>query len=202
MRPNYVLSVTSDYTYKRNCQRAARGRNYYIDYARTMDDALNMLLDNDYVLVIIRADTVDYLSKMRIMKRLRPMPVLVLSYDTPQDMIMPMKMGADFFIASPFNLDYILELGCGVTRLYESGLYSSRTPKFLSYEYLHMDISSRVVLLKGNPLNLTPKEFDVLRLLMENEGDILAYHEIFKKVWGDEYADNAHNVLSVLSQDN
>ena len=193
------MAVTGDYTYKEDMQRAALRRNYRVDYARTMDDALNMLLEKDYMLAVIRADTAaDYLTKLRIMKRLKPMPILVVSYREQRDMITPMKMGADFYIAAPFNLEYILEIGCGLTRLYENGLYLSKMPRFLSYEYLHVDICRREVLLKGNLVDLTQKEFDVLRFLMESEGDVRTYREIFTEVWGEDYVDNSINTLSTI----
>jgi len=199
MRITNVMAVTGDYTYKEDMQRAALRRNHRVDYALTMDDALNMLLEKDYLLAVIQADTAeDYLTKLRIMKRLKPMPILVVSYREQRDMITPIKMGADFYIAAPFNLEYILEIGCGLTRLYENGIYTNRTPKRLSYGYLSVCVDTREVLLKGNQIELTPKEFDILRFLMENEGDVVTYAEIFKEVWGDEYVDNANNVLGCM----
>lgn len=129
-----------------------------------MEEALNILIEKDYLLVVIRADNVDYLPLIKVMKRLKPMPVLVFSYEEPDDKTKHLKTGADIYIATPFNVNYIIKTAYSLSRLYakSNGVNGSQEPKFLTYEYIHILVDSRQVFLKGKLLKLTKKEFAVL----------------------------------------
>lgn len=197
MNNYYVLIVTGDNTYKENTLQEAFKRDLQVEYVKTMEEALNSLLDKDYVLVVIRADTVDYLPLINVMKRLKPMPVLVFSYVEPTEKIQAYT-GADVYITSPFALDYIIESSYALAHLYDNpnDSYTTRQPEFLTYEYVRVCVDSRQVFVRGKEIDIKRKEFDVLCLLMRNRGKVLAYAEIFRQLWGDEYIDNSVNTLS------
>lgn len=195
----YVLVVTGDYTYKDDIQREALlRRNLHMDYAKTMDEAICMLMDIDYVLVVIRAETVDYLPMLKVMHKIKPIPILVFSYAEGTDKGNALQMGANIYITSPYSRDYIIESAYALAQLYvnSNGRYETEQPTFLTYEYVRVCVDSRQVFVKGKLLDLRKKEFDVLCLLMQNQGKVLHYTEIFRQVWGEEYIDSSVNTLS------
>lgn len=199
MSEGRTLSVTGDFTYKDDVQREALlKRNIHVDYVKTMDEAICKLIDIDYLLVVIRADTVDYLPMLKIMRKIRPTPILVFSYVEPEDRLEALDMGAHMYIVSPYSRDYIIENAYSLAQIYKgsNGRYETKQPTFLTYEYIRVCVDSRQVFVKGKEVDLQKKEYNVLCLLMQNQGKVLSYKEIFRRVWGEEYIDNPINTIS------
>lgn len=192
----YILIVTGDSTYKENTLQEASKRDLIVEYVDTMEEALNSLLDKDYILVVIRADTVKYLPLINVMKRLKPMPVLIFSYVEPTDKV-DACADVNVFITSPYALDHIIESSYALARLYNNPneSYLTRQPEFLTYEYLRVCVDSYQVFVKGKEIKLTRNEFNLLCLLMRNRGKILSYSMIFRLIWGEEYVDGSTNSL-------
>ena len=63
-----------------------------------------------------------------------------------------------------------------------------------------MDLATRTVTVSGSLLHLTPREFDLLRLLMEQRGRVLTQRQILSRVWGPEYVDDAHILRTFVHQ--
>jgi two-component system response regulator VanR len=62
---------------------------------------------------------------------------------------------------------------------------------------LIIDVNTHEVLLNEKPLSLTPTEFSILRILCENEGNVVSSERLFHEIWGDEYFNKSNNTITV-----
>lgn len=140
------------------------------------------------------------LDGIQLLGRLRPLsdvPVLVVSARRePIDRVMGLEVGADDYLTKPFVAQ---ELGARVQALLrrsELPAYSSTTRK----KGLAVDVEARRVLLDGEVIDLTPKEFDLLKTLAGARGKNFTREELLDRVWGEEYLGESRRVDLCVSK--
>jgi two-component system KDP operon response regulator KdpE len=124
----------------------------------------------------------DVLKKMR--ENGSPAPVIVLSSRTDETgKVMALDMGADDYVTKPFGMDELLaRIRAAVRhRLQQDG----EKPLFKSGD-LTVDLVRRIVAVRGAEVKLTPREYDLLRLLVAHAGKVLTHKFILREVWGTE----------------
>jgi DNA-binding response OmpR family regulator len=198
----YILLVTGDLTYNEDFAKATLKRSFFTDFAKTMDDAFELIAKNDYLLLDICADNVDYMPELNVIHQFREMPILVYSYMEPSDQLAALQNGAQLFISRPASIEYIVESSLAMARYYQKirlhGPNAGQT--LLTYGSLHMGVETHQVFMKGRNVLLTRKEFDLLHYFIINKGIVLTYEQIYNNVWGwgaDLSYDN-YNVLHSL----
>lgn len=143
----------------------------------------------------------------RVIARLREfseVPVIVLSAkDTIQTKIDLFRMGADDYITKPFDLDELLVRVEAVLKraTYRAGAGENRKQEqkagqSYSYKNLVLDDQAKIVRVNGNKLDLTVKEYGILKLLLENPKKLFSKANLFESVWNEIYypEDNALKV--------
>jgi len=136
------------------------------------------------------------LDGIEFCKRIRQhsdVPILMLTaLDGIDDKVEGLDAGANDYLAKPFSLRELL------ARVRAQLRQKKTTEKtVMEYNDLSLDTSTREVLRSGRQINLTPKEFELLSLLLQNPRHVLTRESIFEKVWGWDY-DGDDNVLEVL----
>ena len=158
-------------------------------------DALQMAKSGTYDLAIldIMLPGMDGWSVLRDLRSSGSLlPVLLLtSLDSIPDRVRGLEMGADDYLVKPFAFS---ELLARVRTILRRG--SSRQPEELSVGDLEMNLIRRKVLRAGQKLELSPKEFALLSLLMRRSGDVLSRTLIAEQVW-DMNFDSDTNVVDV-----
>ena len=129
----------------------------------------------------------DGLTALGIIRRESNVPVILLTAKSEDgDKIMGLDMGADDYVTKPFNpaeviarvrsqLRRYMQLGCG-----------SPTPGVLSVGGITLDTERRSVTADGDPVTLTPTEFEILKLLISSPGKVFSPKEIYRRVWGGD----------------
>ena len=119
-------------------------------------------------------------------------PVLILSArDAVQDRIKGLNLGADDYLAKPFSFEELLARVRSLLRR-----HGGKKSTVFSHRDLKLDLLSRSVQRKGQPIELTAREFALLELFMQNPGRVLTRTMITEKVW-DSYFDSDTNLLDV-----
>lgn len=129
---------------------------------------------------------IDVLKKIRIDKDLKNIPVIMLTAkDTEHNKIEGLNVGADDYITKPFSIKELLARINSVLRRYN--VNNVNQVDVLTIGNLKLDLEKHQVLKNNEKIDLTFKEFELLRLLLENRGKVLSRNYLLDKIWGYEY---------------
>ena len=132
------------------------------------------------------------LDGIEVIKRIRewsPVPIIVLSVrDRENDKVAALDAGADDYLTKPFGVG---ELLARIRAALRRSLQQTPEPVFTS-NGLVVDLTRRRVTVDGGDVQLTPTEYDILRLLVTHAGKVLTHGQILKQVWGIAYQEQPH----------
>lgn len=129
-------------------------------------------------------DGLEILKKMKNTPDYKKIPVFMVTAKTTEiDKVKGLDLGADDYISKPFG---IMELISRVKALLRRTL-NLEEEKVLSYESVVMDVEKRAVYVNNDAVELTYKEFELLKLLLQNSGIVLRREVIMDRVWGTEF---------------
>jgi two-component system KDP operon response regulator KdpE len=130
-------------------------------------------------------------------------PILVLSArDREADKVAALEAGADDYLAKPFGM---AELHARISAILRragppSDANPGDRPGLIRLGELELDVDTYAVRVSGEPIHLTPLEFEVLRVLVEHTGRLVTYGRLLRAVWGSAYGDEAHYVHVYVGQ--
>ena len=156
--------------------------------AHTGREALEVMDKEDIQLVLmdIMMPDLDGISAMVKIREKSNVPVILLtakSEDT--DIILGLNSGADDYITKPFNPVEVMARVRSALRRYTLLGGDRPKPDCLRIGGLELNDREKSVTLDGERLSLTPTEYDILKLLMENSGQVFSPKEIYRRVWQD-----------------
>lgn len=130
---------------------------------------------------------IDLLKKIRADKDLKNIPIIMLTAkNVESDKIEGLNSGADDYITKPFSIKELLARVNSVLRRYHANGYCE-DKKDLSVGNLKLDLQKHEVVKGNKKIDLTLKEFELLRILLENKGKVLSRNYLLDKIWGYEY---------------
>ena len=193
-----ILVVDDEAQIVRALQTSLQGAGYEVDVATTAAEALaraaahppaGVILD----LVLPDGSGIDVCRELR---RWTNAPVLVLSaLGDEQEKIAALDAGADDYVTKPFGIEELLaRLRAALRRV------DAPTDPVVELGELVVDLERRLVTLRGEPVPLTPIEFELLRLFVRNEGKLLTHPTILREVWGPAYGTESHYLHVYVSQ--
>lgn len=148
----------------------------------------------DVIILDVMLPGLDGLAVARRLREARNQtPVLMLTaQDTPSNVIAGLDSGADDYLTKPFSFDVLLARLRAVSR-------RGAIPRAVCLEVgdLKLDPSTRRVTRAEQPVNLTPREFSLLELLMRNHGRVITRDTILESVWGFD-SDVAENTIEAF----
>jgi len=156
--------------------------------AFTGREALEVLSREDIHLVLmdIMMPELDGISATAALRAKSNIPVILLtakSEDT--DKVLGLTIGADDYVTKPFNPVELIARVKAQLRRYTNLGGMQRPESSISVGGIELDDRSKSVSLDGEPVQLTPTEYDILKLLMENQGRVFSSSQIYKEVWND-----------------
>ena len=152
-------------------------------------EALELLDREDIHLVLldIMMPVLDGVSALSRLREFSNVPVILLtakSEDT--DKVLGLNIGADDYITKPFNpVELLARVRSQLRRYLQLGGGAVRE-SVLSIGPISLDDGSKTVTLDGEPVNLTPREYEILKLLMQNPGRVFHPRDLYRKVWNEE----------------
>jgi two-component system KDP operon response regulator KdpE len=157
--------------------------------AETGSEALDLaaVRPPDAAIVDLVLPDIDGIAVTRTLREWSQMPILVLSaVGEEEQKVRALEAGADDYITKPFGTREL------VARLHAALRRSARgeeEPR-IQADGLEIDLAARVVRRDGEPIHLTPIEFDLLRVLARNRGRLMTHRKLLAEVWGPEYVDD------------
>jgi len=183
-----ILVIEDDPSILLGLKKNLEFEGYTVLVAQDGEQGLEMAFDSkpDLILLDIMLPQVNGFEICRSVRKHEPaVPILMLSAkDQEIDKIMGLDLGADDYITKPFSVKELLARVKAALRRTRA-LDGEHEP--FHFGDIEVDYSGRVLRLKGDPLECTPKEFDLLRFLIRNRGRVLSRDQILNKVWGYDY---------------
>ncbi len=138
----------------------------------------------DLVILDIMMPGIDGLEVCRRIREFSTVPVLMLTARVQdKDIVTGLDSGADEYLLKPFNMDVLVAHVRALLRR----VRPANRPVVAGNSEIHIDKQKREVLVRGEPVDLTPTEYDLLLLLAENAGTVMAHEALLQGVWGQEY---------------
>jgi two-component system KDP operon response regulator KdpE len=197
--PPRVLVVDDEPQIVRALKVVLREAGFQVVPAETASEALDLAAVRPPQAAIIDLVLPD-LDGVELTRRLREwseMPILVLSaVGEEEQKVRALEAGADDYITKPFGTREL------VARLQAALRRAARAEEEPSIEFegLEVDLAARVVRRAGEPVHLTPIEFDLLRVLVQNRGRLMTHRKLITEVWGPEYVDDAQPLRTHIAR--
>ena len=177
-----------------------RSSRYTVFEAADGRTALNILSKETIDLIVLDImlpdiSGFDFCSQIRV-KSSVPIIFLTALADEEYQMI-GYRVEGDDYITKPFNASILL---AKIQRILQRCAPSNARSDTLAFRGIKLEISSRRVTLDGKPLQLTPKEFDLLLALMQNRGKVLTRTFLLETIWGYSFAGDSRVVDSHIKK--
>ena len=162
-------------------------------------EALALLEQNEVQLVLldIMMPEMDGIAAMTQLRRRSNVPVILLtakSEDT--DKVLGLNLGADDYVTKPFNpVELLARVRSQLRRYLQLGGGEMAAAR-LTVGGVSLDDRSKEVTVDGEPVSLTPTEYDILKLLLEHPGEVFSPRELYRRVWHEEPL-GAENTVAV-----
>jgi two-component system KDP operon response regulator KdpE len=186
-----VLIVDDERAIRRFLQVSLSANGHTVFEASNGQEALQLVIAHRPDLIILDLGLPD-LDGIEVVRRLREWtqtPIIILSVrEHESDKIAALDAGADDYLTKPFSVG---ELMARLRVALRHAVHPNDTPVFTTAE-LTVDLARRVVTLRGQEIQLTPTEYDLLKLLVTHAGKVLTHHQLLRQVWGIGYEDETH----------
>jgi DNA-binding response OmpR family regulator len=197
-RPTKILVVDDDQLLRRSLKYRLDHEGYAVTTAEAGEQALSFARRDrpDLVLLDIGLPDRDGLEIARTLQREIDVPIILLTGRRQEtDIVVGLELGAEDYVTKPFGMRELLARIRTVLRRTVRPS-SSQENEHLVLSDISLDINAHEVHVRGHKVDLAPKEFELLRLLMSNAGSVLTTEYLLDAVWGEEFA-GASQVLYV-----
>jgi two-component system KDP operon response regulator KdpE len=193
-----VLVVDDEPQFLRALATNLRGAGYDVETATTGEEALAAagIRPPDAVILDLLLPDVSGIEVCRELRTWSDAPiVLVSAVGEEEEKIKALDAGADDYVTKPFAIGELLaRLRAALRRAGGAG------EPVLTVGPITVDLEKHAVSVDGRPVHLTPHEFRLLRLLVQNEGKLLTHRSILREVWGPAYGDESNYLHVYVSQ--
>jgi two-component system KDP operon response regulator KdpE len=172
---------------------------YAIAEAKTGEEALEWMRKErpDLVLLDVNMPGMGGLETCREIRRSSNAPIIMLTVrNAERDKVMALDAGADDYVVKPFGIEELLARIRASLRRFSP---EDSIPPFVSKD-VSIDFETREVVVRGRAVHLTPKEYEVLKHLVANQGKPLTHRRLLQAVWGPDYGEETENLRVIINQ--
>lgn len=148
----------------------------------------------DLIVLDLGLPDIDGFQVLRELRTYSTIPIIILTArDDEKDKVHGLELGADDYLTKPFGIRELEARLQAVLRRVNWLPQPDDMTEFKLYD-LEVDFRRHHVRLKGNEVHLTPTEYELLRVIIQNTGQVLLHGDLLSRVWGEEY----RNDLAIL----
>jgi len=189
--PANILVVDDERPIRRFLRASLQGHGYTVLEAATGQEAMLEAAARhpDVILLDLGLPDMDGTEVTRQLREWTSVPIIVISVrDRENDKIAALDAGADDYLTKPFGVgELVARIRVNLRRSVKTG----DEPVF-EVAGLKVDLAHRQVTVNSHLVDLTPTEYDLLRLLVRNAGKVLTHRQILREVWGVAYEAESH----------
>jgi two-component system KDP operon response regulator KdpE len=197
MNTSTILVVDDEPQLRRAMKATLTDLGYSVMEAKTGEEALEVLRHEpaDLILLDLNMPGIGGLETCRALRENFDTPIIILSVrNTERDKVQALDAGADDFVTKPFGIQELL------ARIRAALRRSPSEPFTFASEELTIDFESRRVTANGKSVRLTPKEFDLLKVLVSNPNKPVPHRKLLQTVWGPDYGEEVEYLRVVVNQ--
>jgi DNA-binding response OmpR family regulator len=186
----HILIVDDDALMRRSMAFNLEQVGYRASSAANAEDALTIALRNvpDLILLDIGLPGMDGLDALRHFRQQINSPIIFVTARRRElDEVLGLELGADDYITKPFEMSVLLAHIKAVLRRADTPPHLTAQTQSVIVGDLSLDPLAHTVTIAGKPLELTPREFDLLHVLALSPGQVLSTQDLLSEVWGAEF---------------
>ena len=181
-----IALIEDDIEIRRLVAESLAKKGHDVESADRAMDGLQLAVKSspDLVLMDLGLPDLDGRELLRMIRAVSQVPVVVITArDDDRDIIETLDAGADDYLVKPFSVE---QLEARVRAVLRRGS-GNHDRNLIEVGAIRIDVGAREVSIDGAPVDLSPKEFDLLRVLAERVGDVVGKRELLAEVWREPY---------------
>jgi two-component system KDP operon response regulator KdpE len=186
---NSVLIVDDEAALRKALRTSLSASGFAVQEARNGEEALESVRQHPFDLVLLDMNMpgVNGIEACRWIRGMSPTAgiVMITVRDLEDDKVRALEAGADDYVTKPFKLRELTARLRAVLR--RTRIQESSEPAILAAGALKLDLRERILLRNEEDIHLSPKEFELLALMMKNVGAPLTHVKLLRTIWGPEY---------------
>lgn len=198
-----ILVVDDEPVLLRLVEQVLNSNGYVVMKAGSGEEAIRLTYEGkpDLVILDVMMPGIDGWQTCRCIRETSDVPIIMLTgkRNSEDDVVRGLESGADEYLAKPVGNRELLGRVRAALRRADMPSPHGKKKVIFTNEYLTVDVSERKVTVKGERLKLTPREFRLLALLVENAGHVMSHQQVLENVWGWEYIDDVDYVRIYIS---
>ncbi len=186
-----ILVVDDEKAIQRFLKNALGSAAFAVHIAGSGSEALTaaIAIRPDLIILDLGLPDMDGIEVLRRLREWTQVPIIILSVrDREDEKVNALDSGADDYLTKPFGIG---ELLARMRVALRKSLQQSPEPIY-KVDGLEVDLEYRRVLVQGKEVQLTPTEYDLLRLLVIHAGKVLTHNHILRQIWGAAYLQQPH----------
>lgn len=199
-----VLVVDDEPAQLKLVEQVLTSHGYGVIKANNGHEAIRIVYEDhpDMVLLDVMMPEIDGWQTCRCIREASDIPVIMFTgkRTSEDDIVRGLDCGADEYLAKPVgNKELLARVRAGFRRAGKPSSGKLNKKLIFCNDYLTVDADERKVTIKGVKIRLTPREFRLLVLLVENADHVLSHRQVLERIWGWEYIDDVDYVRIYIS---
>jgi two-component system KDP operon response regulator KdpE len=195
----HVLIIDDEVQIRRFLRISLTANGYQVHETATGQDGIlkTAQLRPDLVILDMGLPDMDGLDVLKRLREWTKTPVIILSVrDSDRDKVAVLDAGADDYLTKPFSMEELM------ARLRVAQRHTQAEPEAQVFTVgnLQVDLTKRLVTVRGEHVKLTPTEYALLRLMIQHAGKVLTHQQILRAIWGPEYVNETHYLRVYFAQ--